>query len=172
MTGFEEGTNFLTSVRWSSCSTRPTLNTPCSWENVLEKISVLETSFLIFFSSPRGMGRGSGSVPCRSESPHPGLRNSWQPLPLGPSPPGCPRHSPPNPLPWWEVGSWSLEGCEESCSFLSPLPVVWTTPHRLPALAKQHHASHVSLPSSEGANVRDIRFIEGPPQNLIGFILW
>lgn len=151
MTGFEEGTNFLTSVRWSSCSTRPTLNTPCSWENVLEKISVLETSFLIFFSSPRGMGRGSGSVPCRSESPHPGLRNSWQPLPLGPSPPGCPRHSPPTLCPGGKRGPGVWRGVRRVAP--SSLLCLWFGPLLTGFLPWQ---SSITLPMFRFLQVRGL----------------
>ena len=40
------------------CSNRPAHDSPCHQEDVLEKVSVIETFFRILFPSQRGLGRG------------------------------------------------------------------------------------------------------------------
>ena len=75
-------------MRWPLCSNRPAHDSSCRQEDVLEKVSVIETFFRILFPSQRGLGRGNPSVYSGSESPHPRFGNSLKPLPPRPFPSG------------------------------------------------------------------------------------
>lgn len=82
------------------CSNRPTDDSSYSQEDVLEKVSVIETFFLILFPSQRGLGRGNPSVYSGSESPHPRFRNSLKPLSPGSFPSGGSREGQRDPRLW------------------------------------------------------------------------